>query len=304
MRVWIMGAALVSCVALTQTAQAGTIDGGSGLLTPKDELQLEAWLGEGSLTVTNVFSHRPGDEKTSSDFHDAVDQHGRTFTIIEVDQGGRDMVIGGYDPRSWDSHSGYHLTPDPTQRTAFIFNLTTGDLQRQQTTPDEYSRYYRNFANYQYTYGEDRKTNHIEYDYTDRVESQIDPGLYQTFNFRRDGPVFGEFGDIAVSGDLELGSTTHYSYGKGGPSWFGSHDTEIENFPKGPGIGPHDGYVGFETGYSGESGTNILGGSGTTYTALDRIDVFTIQAVVPEPASLGLILIAGVCAIRRRKAHA
>src|SRR5262245_26901215 len=74
----LMSAALLM---LSGSAQAGTIVGGSSLLSLSDVTQLETWLGEGPLTLTNAYTKTPGD--TSTTFHNAVDGIGRTFAIIE-----------------------------------------------------------------------------------------------------------------------------------------------------------------------------------------------------------------------------
>src|SRR5262249_23673988 len=112
---------------------ATTVVGGSSLLGASDLTQLQTWLGEGPLTLTNLFSRTPGDGKTSSSFHAAVDGKGPTFSVVEVQdtQGNVRQVVGGYDPQSWDSSGAYHLTPNAVNQTGFLFNLTTGDLQLQ-----------------------------------------------------------------------------------------------------------------------------------------------------------------------------
>jgi len=248
-----LGAALVSCIGLTQKAEAGTIIGGSGLLTHGDELKLEKQLGEGSLTLTNIFSHTPGDHNNSADaFHDAADDKGRTFVILEVDVGSRlvgegkekkhpeeiHQIIAGYNPLSWDDEGGFNT---PKQRNGFLYNLSSGLIQTQ-------------------------------------------TGKDQTWNLDEDGPIFGgpspSQADIVVSDDLGSVSATHFAYG---PNGFEGDR---------------------EDGGEGGNGTNIFGHSGTTTFSLDRVDVFTIADAVPEPSSIGLIILAGLCAIRRRKAHA
>jgi len=114
-------------------AQAGSIVGGSSLLSLSDVSQLETWLGEGMLTLTNVYTKAPG--HTSNTFHNAIDGVGRTFVVIEVIGGdgytGPVQTIGGYNPQSWGSFGDYNLTPSVAEMNAFIFNLTRTVKQEQ-----------------------------------------------------------------------------------------------------------------------------------------------------------------------------
>lgn len=84
---------LVAQLASTRSAHADP------LLTPAFELQLEAWLGEGDLDFTNVYTRIAADDNL--DFHAAADGQGRTFTLVEVVWLGNTYVIGGYNPQSW-----------------------------------------------------------------------------------------------------------------------------------------------------------------------------------------------------------
>ncbi len=158
-----------------------TIIGGSDLLTPPDVVQLQTWLGEGTLTLTKVFAAAPGDGKTATNFHAAVNGIGRTFTVIELPAQGAygRKVIGGYNPQSWSSINNYNYTYDDTQRTAFLFNLTTGLLQRQ------------------------------------KLNSNPNGGIgqYQTYNNSSYGPTFGGGHDLYVDNSLRSGYTNNYSYG-------------------------------------------------------------------------------------------
>jgi uncharacterized protein YgfB (UPF0149 family) len=163
-----------------------TISGGSTLLSGDDLLQLEAWLGEGHLILTNIFTKTSGDGKGSSNFHAAVDGQGRTFSVIEVlpTQGNAPQVIGGYNPQSWNaSYSGYHITENDADRTAFIFNLDTLDLQHQKIRG---------------------------------LDGNI--GRYQTYNNNYYGPTFGGGHDLYIDSNLNSGYARHYSYGAQGDS--------------------------------------------------------------------------------------
>ncbi|MEX2454639.1 MAG: PEP_CTERM-anchored TLD domain-containing protein, partial [Rhodospirillaceae bacterium] len=105
--------------------------------------QLETWLGEGPLTLTNIYTKSAGD--TSFDFHAAVGGMGRTFVLVEIlggtntsfgggtpgAYGGGPQIVGGYNPRSWVSAFSYIYTHDPEDMTAFLFNLTQGLFKEQ-----------------------------------------------------------------------------------------------------------------------------------------------------------------------------
>ena len=112
-------------------AQAHLI-GGSQILSYSDVDTLAGWLGEGPLQLKNIFSTDNDGTNTPADFHAACDGMGRTFSIYSVTKGGNNYIIGGYNPQSWDT-GGSHITWPLEQRTAFIFNLTTGLYQGQRT---------------------------------------------------------------------------------------------------------------------------------------------------------------------------
>ena len=170
----------VAALLMWPATQAGatTILGGSALLTPGYATQLETWLGEGPLTLTNIFTKGVG--STSYDFHAAADGKGRTFSVIEVvssynyytgDPLPSPMIIGGYDPVSWDSQYYYNTSP-PNNFDAFLFNLTDSFIQTQ--------------------------TGSAPY--------------YQTYNGFAYGPTFGGGHDLYVGTDLTSGYTYPYSY--------------------------------------------------------------------------------------------
>jgi hypothetical protein len=152
----------------TGAANAGTIIGGSTLLTTGYVTQLENWLGEGPLALTNIFT-KGITGSNSTDWHNAVNNQGRTFSVFEiVDNNQATLVIGGYNPQSWNSSGGYNFTPNDADRTAFIFNLTTGVVQRQCLSAGPINCGY-DFADY---------------------------GRYQTYNYTAYGPTFGGGHDI------------------------------------------------------------------------------------------------------------
>lgn len=158
-------------------AQAGTISGGSALLSPAQHGQLESWLGHGSVNLSNVFTLQPGMD--SSDFHAAADNQGATFSLMLVGNGTDQWLVGGYNPQSWDSQEHWHQTPDDADRVAFIFNLTSGSVFHQ--VPATYI-----------------------------LPSQ---GEKQTWNSMLLGPAFGEGGDLWVTGDLQNAYSWLATYG-------------------------------------------------------------------------------------------
>ncbi|MEO8027947.1 MAG: PEP_CTERM-anchored TLD domain-containing protein [Bryobacteraceae bacterium] len=107
---------------------AATTWTGGVLLDQAGADQLAAWLGEGDLVLTNVFSSGPV-ANGSTAFHAASDNLGRTFVLIETDLG----LVGGYDPQSWGGF--YNITIPDAERTAFIFNLSTAVKEAQVLGP-------------------------------------------------------------------------------------------------------------------------------------------------------------------------
>jgi hypothetical protein len=163
--------AAAAAIVLGSGAQAATIVGGSDLLDAAGAAQIETWLGQGPVTFTNIFDKTTGD--TASDFHAAVDGKGPTVFLAQVSGAFGSAVIGGYDPVSWDQNLGdFVLTPDPADRTAFVFNLTSSTYFPQNSGP---------------------------------------LGEYQTFDYPSYGPVFGG-SDLVVYGDLSGGFAQAYSY--------------------------------------------------------------------------------------------
>lgn len=169
------------CVAALSATQmsAAVVVGGSTLLSQGDADQLETWLGEGPIALTNIYTKQTG-HLSPSHFHPAVDGQGRTFTVMSVTPygGSTTQIIGGYNPQSWESISNFHYTLSDAERTAFLFNLTDTVIQRQNLIGEGFDS----------------------------------SGEYQTHNEAAYGPAFGGY-DIFVSGDLTSGYTNNYSYG-------------------------------------------------------------------------------------------
>ena len=173
-------AAAVAIASLPCIAPAATIVGGSDLLSAADADQLEAWLGEGPLTLTNIFDKAAGN--TGDDFHTAADGMGRTFSIVELvgDFSGHvldePIIVGGYNPLSWNSLNAWNVTPLDADRTAFVFNLNLG----------------------------------MKFDQR-RDSSTINYGYFQTYG--GDAMYFGGGFDLYVDWGLYYSSSYLYSYG-------------------------------------------------------------------------------------------
>jgi hypothetical protein len=170
----LFAAALVVAMG-SASAQSTT---GPSLLDDSRESQLERWLGAGDQLFTPLFTGVPGD--TSLDFHSAVDGKGPTFTLLQVSNpAGASWLIGGYNPQSWSSTDGYHLTPSDAERTAFLFNMTVPAVYRQ--VPATYI-----------------------------LPSQ---GERQTFNAPNHGPTFGQGPDLLVNDRLDTALSWQVTYG-------------------------------------------------------------------------------------------
>lgn len=152
--------------------------GETPLLSEAEKSQLLKWLGNGPVRLERLYKKRDG--QTAADFHAAVDGKGRTFTVMEATtELGQTFKVGGYNPQSWDSNGGFHITTEDALRTAFLFNLTSHQVHRQ--TPRTYA--------------------------LDTV------GSFQTWNDPRAGPVFGAGHDLYVPWDLTNGGySSMYSY--------------------------------------------------------------------------------------------
>jgi hypothetical protein len=170
-------AAGLSALALCTTAYADTVTGPS-LLDDSREAQLERWLGAGDMRFTTLFTGTPG--ATSIDFHNALDGKGPSFTLLQVSNAlGASFLVGGYNPQSWSSSDGWHVTMLDSERTAFVFNMTVPAVYRQVS------------ASYE-------------------LPSQ---GSRQTYNAADHGPTFGAGPDLLINGDLNMALSWQLTYG-------------------------------------------------------------------------------------------
>lgn len=163
-----------------------TMPARANLLTSTSETQLETWLGQGSLNFSNIFTKVAGDGQSSGAYHGAVDGQGATFTLLEISgghPGGHDgVILGGYNPDSWSSTSGWTMRLTEADRHAFIYNLTSGVKQNQNLNGQGWSGFFSS-------------------------------GDYEVYNHASYGPVFGGGYDLSVTGGLENGSAYNFSYG-------------------------------------------------------------------------------------------
>jgi hypothetical protein len=143
--------------------------------------------------LTNIFTRQAGD--TDAQFHAAADGKGATFVVLDATDPDCNTVysgiVGGYNPQSWNSSGSYNITTPLSQRTAFLFNLTTNTLFAQRTTA-----------------------------FSGGDWSGQDAGEYQTYNSPSYGPTFGGGHDIYVTGDLTQGHSFLWSYNpNNAPVW-------------------------------------------------------------------------------------
>lgn len=165
-------------LAFVLAAPAVQAQGGAPLLDLTLYGQLERWLGAGRLDLQNLYTRRAGDD--SLDFHAAVDGRGTTFTLMQVSNAsGGSWLVGGYNPQSWSSTDGWHVTERSWQRTAFLFNYTDPRVWRQVASDDV-------------------------------LPSR---GERQTYNVPDHGPTFGAGPDLLVNDRLDTALSWQVSYG-------------------------------------------------------------------------------------------
>jgi hypothetical protein len=175
----ILAASAIACaLGGIGSSAAAAVTSGPSLLDESREAQLERWLGAGDLVFTPIFTGTPG--ATSLDFHSAADGKGPTFTLLQVTSpAGASFLAGGYNPQSWSSSDGWHVTVPDSERTAFLFNMTVPAVYRQ--VPSTYI-----------------------------LPSQ---GSRQTFNAADQGPTFGAGPDLFVNDKLDTSLSWQVTYG-------------------------------------------------------------------------------------------
>jgi hypothetical protein len=148
---------------------------GGTLLTQAYANEIAGWIGQPNAIFTNILSEAYS-ASSPTDFHAAADGKGATIVILKVTPQGSSapVLIGGYDPVSWNSLGAYITDPTDLGRTAFIYNLSTSVLQRQNLTS----------------------------------QGSSGDGQYQTFDGSGYGPLFGLGEDI----DAFFGTNTSGAY--------------------------------------------------------------------------------------------
>lgn len=130
-------------------SHASLIVGGSRLLDDTGVAQLSTWLGQGDITLTNIFTRDSGNSSAAA-FHAAADGKGATFVLFRGTENGVTATFGGYNPRSWKSNGTWNTYFQGSSPEAFIFNLTTSILRRELSS--SYLQTYNN-AEYGPTFG-------------------------------------------------------------------------------------------------------------------------------------------------------
>jgi hypothetical protein len=200
-------------------ARAAVISGGpTALLSQTSANQLETWLNGGNIQLAQIYDKQTGHTSNqfhaavdgqgrtftlievlagtvsvqSFNAADLTNIQG-SFTDTWYDANGQShtatvyygttqisrQIIGGYDPQSWSTINNYNYSLTNAERTAFLFNLTSSEIQRQNLIGQGVSNV----------------------------------GQYQTYNNSSYGPTFGGGHDLYVSNSLNNGHAFNYSYG-------------------------------------------------------------------------------------------
>lgn len=125
-------------------SHASVIVGGSNLLDDTGVAQLSTWLGQGDITLTNIFTKDSANSSASA-FHAAADGKGATFVLFRGTENGVTATFGGYNPRSWRSNNTWNTYFQGSSPEGFIFNLTTSILRRELS-----SNYLQTYNNVEY----------------------------------------------------------------------------------------------------------------------------------------------------------
>jgi hypothetical protein len=216
-----------SLILATNAATAGMVTNDTELLSAAGHEQLSTWLGE-DVDLTRIFAK--GIDGTSSfDWHDAVDNRGRTFTIMEVFNGTDRHIAGSYNLYSWQSSNSYTHT---SNKASFLFNLSS-ETKYQKNSNNSHQAY--NSAGYGVTFGRGHHIYEIGHDiyigtnlttgYTNIGHSYGSRSRYQTAGYRNEfmgsqkdwiigkyetftlSASTGDFGTGSVAEINELGNT-------------------------------------------------------------------------------------------------
>jgi hypothetical protein len=213
-------ALFVSLLLTANAATAGMVTNDTEILSAAGHEQLSTWLGE-DVDLTRIFA-KGIDGTDSRDWHDAVNNQGRTFTIMEVFNGTDRRIAGGYNQFSWNSTRNYIQS---TNTENFLFNLTSR-IKYQKHNRSSFQTYNHNvygmtfggghdlrvdsnltigYANIGYSYGDINRFGTPEYR-NEFMGSHSDwtIGKYETFTLSAST---GDFGTGSVAEINELGNT-------------------------------------------------------------------------------------------------
>jgi hypothetical protein len=197
---------LLLCASL---ANAGIVTNDTGLLSSAGHQQLSIWLGE-DVDLTRLFA-KGTNGYNSADWHNAVNNQGRTITLMEVLSGSERRIVGGYNKYSWNSSNTWVYSGDSDN---FLFNLTSV-LSYQKNTNANNSNQVFNYSNKSIAFGgghdlvvEDdliQGSSNLGVSYGDRsrlgqsgyveeftgIEGAWTIGQYETFSISASTDVFG-----------------------------------------------------------------------------------------------------------------
>ncbi|MDX2187812.1 MAG: hypothetical protein SFV32_12825 [Opitutaceae bacterium] len=180
---------LLALLCLAASAQAT-------LITQADRLQIATEIGTPNASFYKIFESKAGDGQTGADFRKAAVGQGatvffaQTYLALADANGGPQVyltaLMGGYNPDKWTMETGYTLSEQDWQRTAFLF-------VRSDTVPIpdwiNYSDIYSDYFGSSFQIGRQHKSSDKKFIY-DGLED-IDSGIYQTYQSPYLGPSFG-----------------------------------------------------------------------------------------------------------------
>jgi hypothetical protein len=99
------------------------------------------WIG-GTVAFNLLYESNGGGR--TDEYWRAVELQGPTIVLLEAIVNGDTYLVGGYNPFSWDRSlmegglTNWRVTTNDADRTAFLFNLSSGGVLRQKLTGDAY----------------------------------------------------------------------------------------------------------------------------------------------------------------------